>query len=64
MRRTVLTIAGSDPSGGADHCESIDAVEFRPTQGEAKSADHGPFELNKPADFHASPFWNRGAGKL
>jgi hypothetical protein len=53
-----------DPAGGPDHCESIDAVEFRPAAGEAKTPDHGPFELSKPGDFHGSTFWTRLAGNL
>ena len=45
-------------------CESIDAMEFVPTGGEAITADHGPFRLSDPNGFHSSSFWNRIGGDL
>lgn len=45
-------------------CDSINAIEFRPASGEARTNDHGPFKLSDPTTFHNSTFWNRIAGKL
>jgi hypothetical protein len=45
-------------------CDSIDAIEFRPSADEEKTPEHGPFKLSETGNFHGSPFWSRIGGTL